>query len=121
MAVLPNSKAGTVAKAPLKEPTGVRAAEAMTMSVMGMLTSVGRRAASRHSCCTRYRTSPARIPTRVTGLNARKQALTLALHLGKGDFGRRLDCAGAKNQGSLAWRTIRAKYLRWTNGVRNRW
>jgi hypothetical protein len=33
MAVAPNSWAGTEPKAPLNEPTGVRAAEAMTISL----------------------------------------------------------------------------------------
>ncbi len=34
MAILPSSWAGRLARAPLKEPTGVRAAETMTMSLM---------------------------------------------------------------------------------------
>jgi hypothetical protein len=34
MAVAPSKWAGTLAKTPLKAPTGVRAAEAMTMSVI---------------------------------------------------------------------------------------
>ena len=36
MATAPSSCAGSVAKAPLKEPTGVRAALAMTMSFTGI-------------------------------------------------------------------------------------
>jgi hypothetical protein len=35
MAAVPKACAGIEAKAPLKAPTGVRAAEAMTISVMG--------------------------------------------------------------------------------------
>jgi hypothetical protein len=34
MAILPSSEAGRLDSAPLKEPTGVRAAETMTMSLM---------------------------------------------------------------------------------------
>ncbi len=42
MAVVPSTCAGTVAKAPLKLPTGVRAAETMTMSSMAGSPLVGR-------------------------------------------------------------------------------
>ena len=49
IAVRPSSWAGTLAKAPLKEPTGVRAAETMTTSSMG--TSIEQPVADMGSNC----------------------------------------------------------------------
>ena len=85
IAAVPSTWAGTEAKAPLKAPTGVRAAEAMTISVMTGISPLGalrRRCASARMASSRAWSGPGQIET---GRCA--------------DGGRRLHCVPSKEAG----------------------
>jgi polyhydroxyalkanoate synthesis repressor PhaR len=82
----------------LNEPTGVRAAETMTMSVMGYAPSNGESLGQKRSLGRPYRTSAKRIPSQAAAISRRKQRLCLALRRGKAEFALRPGLRGRERR-----------------------